>query len=158
MSEDYPDAPIFNSVASDVAPDPSASSATRMPKAAQKLGGMFGDNKQRGGPRALVKGDIDKLAGMYALMGMAVAPVKPQIGLAFTEQADACATAWFDVARENDAVRRAILWIVEGGAWGALFLAHIPIIITAIPPDALPDTVRTMLSGYGEETPEENAA
>ena len=48
-----------------------------------------------------------------------------------------CAEAWGELAKENDAVRRGILLLVETGVWSKVFMANMPILVAALPDDAL---------------------
>lgn len=122
--------------AGEVAPQPD--NARGAPRASGRIGKLGGNKRARGGPRKLTNDDIDKLAGMYGFAALAIQPLNPKVAAAFAESADSCADAWRSLAEQNDAVRRAILWIIEGGALGAVFLAHMPILIAAIPEDKLP--------------------
>lgn len=151
LSVAEPGAPIFDDMAKEppeVIPDPAA--ARREPRASKAVKGL-GTNKQRGGPRAILKRDEEALTRYYILLGMGISPMRPQLGAALAAQAEECAKAWCDVAKENDSVRRVILWLVEGGAWGALLLAHLPIAIAAIPEqtwDRLPDVFKPAVSAF----------
>jgi hypothetical protein len=39
-----------------------------------------------------------------------------------------------ELSKENDGVRRALLFLIEGGAWGAVIVAHAPIALAMLPP------------------------
>lgn len=98
----------------------------------------LGQNKKvRSGVRALTEKDRDKIVSLYTMTGMALMPFKPKTAQAFALVADDAAKAWYDLARENDSVRRTILMLIEGGAWGALFAAHLPILLTLLPESAM---------------------
>jgi hypothetical protein len=143
----------------DVAVDPGEATpdtdkARAAPKGGGKLGKVFGDNKKaRGGPRKLVIADKERLTGIYVLIGMGVMPVNQKLGMAFGQQAETCAEAWFNWAEQNDAVRRTILWLIEGGAAGAVLMAHLPLIAAAIPEDRMPPFL-AMFNGQSEVPPE----
>lgn len=155
----------------DVAPDagettPNADNAKSVPRSGKRgMLGKLGDNKKtRGGPRRLVKGDVERLAGIYMLVGMGLAPVRPNIAQAFVQQAEACADAWATWAEQNDTIRRVILWLIEGGAAGAVLMAHLPIALTMIPEDRVPPMMAALFTpqgenpnGQGEETPDQAA-
>lgn len=40
--------------------------------------------------------------------------------------------AWEEIAKVNPRIRRILLRLIEGGAWGALFMAHAPILIAIL--------------------------
>jgi len=115
-----------------------------MPKPVADVLSTIGKNKQRGtakGLRPLTTEDRDKLAALYAGLGAGVKagaaiglPVlRERTGDALADNAETCADAWIDMAAENNHVRRAILFLVEGGAWTKLFVAHLPILATLMP-------------------------
>lgn len=137
MTETAP--PFFEDVPVDIGEVPPESDNARTgPRSTTKLGKLGANKKSRSGVRPLLRADVDKLAGMYGFAAIAIAPINENVANAFAESAEPCAEAWFNMAQQNDAVRRAILWIIEGGAVGALFLAHLPILIAAIPPEKMP--------------------
>lgn len=128
----------------------------RIPKPVADVLGKVGKNKPARSPkglRRLTEEDRDKLAALYAgvgagikagaLMGLPV--LKERTGVAFADNAEACADAWMEMAEENVHVRRAILFMVEGGAWTKLFVAHLPILATLMP-DTPPKWVQDMLT------------
>lgn len=130
-------------------PDPSASQKfaenPRVEEQSQKRKankGLFqnlGNNKKRGtGPRALVKKDVEKIAGLYQGAGMMVIPFRPDAGKLMVENADHCADCWREVCETNDSARRFILGMIEGGTWGKLIMAHLPIVIALLPDGVLP--------------------
>lgn len=93
------------------------------------------NKKPRSGVRAIVEADKEKIASLYMFAGMGIMPLNMKVGEAFGTAANDCAEAWYQLAKENDAVRRVILGLIEGGAWGKVFAAHSPIIFAAIPED-----------------------
>jgi hypothetical protein len=40
--------------------------------------------------------------------------------------------AWEEIAKVNPRIRRVLLKLIEGGAWGALFMAHAPILLAIL--------------------------
>jgi hypothetical protein len=130
---------------------PATDNGRGAPKATSKLGKLGANKKARSGVRALTQKDGERLAGMYVAAGMGIMPFNPKVAAAFAESADQCAEAWVNLAQQNDAVRRAILWIIEGSAAGALILAHLPIIVAAIPPERMPP----MFAAMFEEVPDD---
>lgn len=104
-----------------------------------KIGDGLGNNKKRNsGVRALTNKDKEKLIGVYVTAGMFITPLKPDAGYAIGNSAEECANAWFELAETNDNVRKTVLMLVEGGAWGRVMAAHLPIIMALIPANALP--------------------
>lgn len=125
---------------------PASDNGRSAPRGASKLGKLGSNKKTRSGVRPLTKADAERLAGVYAVAGMAIFPINEKVGNAFADSAEQCAEAWVNMAQQNDAVRRAILWIIEGGALGALFLAHLPILVAAIPPERMPPLFAAMFT------------
>lgn len=98
----------------------------------------LGTNKKRGsGVRALTQADIEQLKSYYESLAFFMMLVNRDAATVCAEKAEECANAWADVAAQNDSVRKAILAMVEGGAWGKVIMAHIPIILPLIPPSML---------------------
>ena len=101
----------------------------------------LGEGRQRGsGVRQLNKADLEQLRAMYATAGIAVMPFNAGAAIALTSGADECVDAWEELAKQNDSVRRALLAMLEGGAWSRVFMAHVPILLSF-----LPGHVRNML-------------
>lgn len=120
-----------------VVPDHTASAekpTERVKKSTSKLGT---NTKARSSVRKLTQADLEKLSGMYAYLGMGVMPFNEDAGLTIAKSGDSCAQAWGDLAASNDGVRRAILAMLEGGAWGGVILAHMPIVMSLLPASAL---------------------
>lgn len=69
------------------------------------------------------------LQDMYATIGMTVTMFDPVCGQAIIANAEACATALENMARENEAVRRVIMSLVQTSIWGQLIAAHMPILV-----------------------------
>jgi hypothetical protein len=134
-------------------PDPTRSRS--VPPTVKKTFGKLGNNKKaRGGPRALKPDDITRIEDYYHMLAFALMPFKPEVAEAITaitmlpddeghlilegpKRSRICAEAWYELAEQNDAVRRFILMLVESGAWSKLFAANAPILIAALPDDAL---------------------
>lgn len=133
---------------------PDHSKSRKMPPGVQKAMGKLGNNKKaRGGPRALKEDDIQKIEDYYYLLGVTMMPFKPAVTNAINEpvgdtsesgdssvgsnRAHMCALAWYELANQNDSVRRVLLMFIEGGAWSAVFMANLPILMAALPDDAL---------------------
>lgn len=109
------------------AADPSKS------KSRKPFGGLGANKARASGVRKLTNADIEKLAEVYRTAAFAVTLFHPRLGSAVSLQAEACAESWRGVAEENDRVRRAILALIEGGQWGSVVVAHLPLIIAALP-------------------------
>jgi hypothetical protein len=69
------------------------------------------------------------LTQMYAGIGMAVMPFDPACGRVVIENAESCAAALDELAKTNPAVRRVLLSLVTTSAWGAVIMAHAPILM-----------------------------
>lgn len=108
----------------------------RFEKFAEKT--KLGANKAARSPvRKLTPDDREKIESFYAGLALAAAMPTPMQNLEASEmlaaQAAACADSWMALAENNDAVRRMVLIVIEGGAWGAVVTAHVPIIISFLP-------------------------
>lgn len=76
-------------------------------------------------PGTLVK----PLRDLYTSAGTMIVPFQPQVGMAFIENAEACAIALENAARENVNIRKALLALIETSVWGNLIAAHLPILM-----------------------------
>lgn len=113
--------------------------------------GSLGDNRKRAsGVRQLTNADQDKIVGLYVTVAMGVMLVKPDAAQVIATQAEQCAAAWRELAKDNDSVRRALLFLIEGGAWGAVMVAHLPIVVAF-----LPEETRKLLSFVSPTIPDE---
>lgn len=72
---------------------------------------------------------VKPLTEMYVGIGAMVLPFDNACGGAVIANAENCAKSLEALARENEAVRRAILAIISTGAWGSVIVAHLPILI-----------------------------
>jgi hypothetical protein len=109
------------------------------PKPGASVFKSLGQNKKpRSGVRALTVKDKEKIASLYTFGAMGLMPFKQNAAMAMARSADACAEAWYEMAQENDGVRRALLMLIEGGAWGKVFAAHTPILIALLPERFMP--------------------
>lgn len=77
--------------------------------------------------------DWDRLGGWYLRIAKIVRPLRPALSAAIEEQAEDCVNAWFDLAENNDKVRRWILGLIEGGDWGKVIAAHTPLFMAVLP-------------------------
>lgn len=88
-------------------------------------------------PRKLLKSDKEKIENVYATLALVFSAPTPLQNIdacdALAGCSGDCAEAWMRVAENNDAVRRVLLMFIEGGAYGALIAAHIPIILAFMP-------------------------
>lgn len=67
------------------------------------------------------------LTEMYVALGMSVMVFDQPCGTAIVNSGPRCADALENLARENPAVRRALLALVETSVWGQVIVAHAPI-------------------------------
>lgn len=130
--------PPADSPFENVTAPPKSAPKSGKPKPVREAFKNLGNNtKPRSGIRALTTDDRDKIANLYVVAGMGLMAFREDTALALANSADACADAWMDVAKKNDRVRRVLLAMVEGGVWGKMFMAHLPILLTLVPDDAL---------------------
>lgn len=146
----------------DFGPDPSNTPEKDAPpkpttaRAAKKVGtGGLGMNKKTRSPvRKLTRdapsneelSDLEKLTARYRGLAKMAQMFHPKFAQACDAQAEDCAQAWFELAENNDKVRRWILAVLEGGAWGGVIAAHTPLIMAVIPEATLN---RFFLKGMG---------
>lgn len=84
---------------------------------------------------------------MYRRAGKIVRAMDRDIGIAIIESTkntaddgepdDSVGAAWDEMARTNPRIRRFLLKILAGGAWGQLFMAHLPILMAVIMKDGI---------------------
>lgn len=140
--EPAPDLPQMHStVATDEVPNYQAGDDFRpfeeQPPAEPKRTVRLGENRKRAsGVRQLTQADLKQLRAYYDSMAMMTMMVRPAAAKAISECADECVQRWEDLAKQNDKVRKTILATLEGGAWSAVFAAHLPIILACVPEKA----------------------
>lgn len=93
----------------------------------------LGTNKKRGGPPQLVKADHTAIVAFYTMSAFALAPINTDAATAVADSAEKCADTWMELASKNDNVRKAIRALLEGSAWSAVIMAHLPIAMALIP-------------------------
>jgi hypothetical protein len=72
---------------------------------------------------------VKPLTQLYTTIGLTLMPFDQACATAFVANAESCAKAMDALARENDAVRKALLALTQTSAWGGVLLAHAPIIL-----------------------------
>lgn len=173
----------------DVKPAPNAESvfdapdhtkSRSVPPGVKKAFGSLGGNKKtRSGVRQLRPEDIQRIREYYDLLAFSMTLYKPAVALAITEvielpteegeekqtttRAEMAAEAWGELAKENDGVRRIILMMVETGAWSKVAMVNLPILVAALPDDALSRLMARFMpanptNGYPFSASEETAA
>jgi len=85
-----------------------------------------------------LRADLPLLYGEIALVLMLV---KPETGKAVMSSAEACTDAWISLAEKNVRVRTLLQNITSTSATMALFLAHLPILVTVLPVDSILEAV-----------------
>jgi hypothetical protein len=152
VPSDEPTSPFENLRARKIKPRTNG----RAPRSAADTFGKLGTNKKTRSPvRKLTVTDRDKIASLYTFGAMGLMSFRPQAAQVMAESADKCADAWMELADQNDSVRRALLAIMEGGVWGKIFAAHLPILVALIPESALPPMFRGVdVSQFGGSVPD----
>lgn len=93
------------------------------------------------------KGFAPAVEKMYGTIALAVMPLDMELASAIMTVAPEAAAAWDELARRNDAVRRILVAMMQTTAAGALFAAHMPIILLFVQ-RAMGDNPRvSMLAG-----------
>jgi len=117
------------------------------PRETKSVFGKLGSNKKLRSPvRKLDEKDRDKIKSWYEYGAIPVMAFNPTAAQKMMTSAETCADAWVQLADENDKVRRTLLAFMEGGVWGALFFAHLPILVALVPPEALPERMRPFMT------------
>lgn len=117
----------------------------------------LGENKRRGsGVRKLTKKDLEQLKSYYGTMGFVLMPFNRKAAETCVESSQRCVDAWAELAESNDGVRRVILSMIEGGAWGRVIMAHIPLAWAFVPEhvqERLPSLMGIHNAGDEEPSP-----
>lgn len=71
----------------------------------------------------------DGLQDIYVTIGMMLMVVDPVCAQAVITAAPECAKSMEKLAKENEAVRRVLLKMLETSAWGSVIAAHLPILM-----------------------------
>lgn len=77
-------------------------------------------------PRGGLKGPLTQL---YSGIGLSVMPFDPNCGRIILENAEKCAETLDELAKTNTAVRNALIALCTTSAWGAVIMAHAPIVM-----------------------------
>lgn len=123
-------------------------------KAKSPLGSLGQNKKMRSPVRKLTReapnneelSDLERLVNWYVRLGKMLRPFHAKLGNAMLDQAEDCALAWFELADNNDTVRRYVLAFIEGGAWGKVIAAHTPLFMAVLPEEVL---TRFFMKGMG---------
>lgn len=120
--------------------------APRTSEARKPPRGLGTNKKRASGVRQLNKQDLDQLQSYYTAIGIMLMPINAGAATAVVQNSDECVAAWEDLAKQNDNVRRALLGIIEGGAWSKVIMAHMPIALAFVP-----GHVRNMIPFFDQE-------
>lgn len=74
---------------------------------------------------------------LYKRTGKIIKALDRDIGIAVIENAEDCGEAWDDLARTNPRVRALLMKLISGGAWGAVLMAHLPILLAIVMKDGI---------------------
>lgn len=72
---------------------------------------------------------VEPIANLYGLGAMVLAPFDPNCAQTLMVNAQNCAVAWDELAKENESVRRILHALVETSAWGKVAIAHVPLLV-----------------------------
>lgn len=72
---------------------------------------------------------IEPVTQMYVVMALGVSPFDSRCASVLAENAENCARAWDELAKANPQVRKTLRTLTQGTAWGAVIMAHAPILI-----------------------------
>lgn len=138
LDRDIPDQgnnPLFAEIVEDdIVPDHLASKSAESKKDEREDKKPFGGNRTKTGAVAkLTAADQRKITNFYSYLALAVAPFNSKAAVALADNGEKCSEAWVELANQNIRVRKAILGMLEGGAWGMVIGAHVPIILASLP-------------------------
>lgn len=69
------------------------------------------------------------LVDFYTGAAFMLMPFQPEIAMRIADSAEKCADAWIEFSKTNPAVKRFLIGLITASAGGALFMAHLPIMI-----------------------------
>lgn len=75
---------------------------------------------------------VEPLTQIYAGIGTAVIMFDPVCGQAILTSATKCAETIDELAYKNEAVRRAVWALTQTSLWGAVIVAHMPIVMAVV--------------------------
>lgn len=81
------------------------------------------DDKEEYRPGVLVK----PIQDFYTALGAGVLPFNVPVGTALVQNGRTCAEAWDNAARQDPAIRKALMQLVRTSVWGTLIAVHMPI-------------------------------
>jgi hypothetical protein len=118
----------------DVKPDPSASHKLN---GDSKISSLFAPSstkpprKEKAPTPSMPRPGVIKkrLSELYVGVGVMLSPVDPVCAKATMDSADDCAEAMEQLCRENEAVRRVVLKLIETSTLGKVIVAHLPIMM-----------------------------
>lgn len=87
---------------------------------------------KRESPPKLSAGMKGQLEDLYSGIGAMIMPFDPVMGQTIIDNARQCAKSVYDLAQQNDAVRRFVISLTTTSAVGALIMAHLPILLAVV--------------------------
>lgn len=97
---------------------------------------------------------VKPLAELYGSVGTLVLPFNQPVGTAFIQNAQACAEALDNAARQDPRIRRVLMSLIATSIWGQLIAAHMPILmalaVTMVP--QVRDSVATINRAASDPT------
>ena len=120
-------------------------SADRAPETPKRGRGRAAGAKKDAPVPQFREGQIAKgVNRLYRKAGKIVRAMDPEVGNAIIEATKkeddddiTVGEAWEELARTNVRIRRFLLKMIAGGAWGQLFMAHAPILLAVIMKDSV---------------------
>jgi len=73
-----------------------------------------------------------RIETLYVSLGMMIVPIDQTCGMATAQNAPSIAAAWSNLADQNPRVKQALERILSGGAWGEVFMAHMPLLMVVL--------------------------
>jgi len=70
-----------------------------------------------------------EVQSLYTAAALAVFPFDQFIGSQIAENAENCAVAWDELARQNPQVKKMLESLIQTSAYGTIIAAHMPIIV-----------------------------
>lgn len=129
---------------------------TAKERATSLLNGLGNNDKPRSGIRALTEADRLNIVDLYTNAGQMIAFVHKSLGTAIGLAAEPASRAWVKVAEKNNQVRKFILALGESSAWFDLFMAHVPVLLAAVPPSVIEKSFLGMFQTANDAQSEED--
>lgn len=146
------------------APEPQQTTRVKNKAAGEQKAGIFSNlgknSPARSSVRKLTEDDALKLADRYDWLAGTVKYFHPRLGKAIEANAEKCVISWMNLAEHNVKVRAKLLAFIEGGEIMGVVMAHVPILIAALPEKYVAMFMQGVMSAFGQfvQSPDDDSA